>query len=711
MQAIESNGNGKSQEAYRYSTLAGSLYEGLGNTPGLARSRFEEIYSLHRQTRSDQCIRSASPAFVDLLRARHYGWLEIQSLIESSICHSMLGDFEKAHKLVAEALAISRKYGYGVLGSRALGMQSAFDTAEGRFRDSWQSNTLGISQFWSGLLPGDRAFQFWSDLELLSEAQNLPHLAIEIGKEALSFLSAGEHPEAQGIAHSHVGQLLLSVGNLNLAEQEFTTSRKIFQQLPPGRTTNIYLSDALISLAEVQIRIGSLTSAAQNLDQAKMAVRRSETFTIQMKYLRARIELDGRAGNTFEEKKLLSEALALGHAGIVSLKSERDRWLWSQQVKYLYRRAIELESATPHDPAVALEHWRSYKRISESPDAPRIPLSPGSKRAHDVSSTAGLVNISFMVAPGAIHVWTQSSDRVLEQVIPTEPGLVRAEVQRFLSLCSDPSTSLKKVRSSGLRLYQWLLAPALRDANSVASLTIEADDFLAMLPWSALTGPDGQFLGEKLTIVNSAGYTKHLKTVGNGGQALLVYPGATTWRGRLYPSLPGAETELANLSSLLADAHVIVGERANAAQILKELPSAAIFHFAGHALSRRDGGELLTQPGVAGQTITASQLRRVRFQRSPLVVLSACSTSEEPQPGQNPDGLVSAFLQAGASQVISTRWEIDSSTTQTLMSDFYSTFHATNSVPEAIAHARRLVAKNAATSHPFYWSSFDIFVR
>jgi CHAT domain-containing protein len=692
--------------------LAVYLYERLGNVPGLAKSQFEEIYALHRQTKSDQCIGKASPSFIDLLRDRHYGWLEVQSIIESSICHSMLSNFERAHGLVAEALAQSQKYRYGVLENRALGMKSAFDTAEGRFRESWQGNTLGISQFWSSNLPGDRAFQFWSDLELVAEAQNLPHLAIEVGKEALSFLSMTEHPEAQGIAHSHVGQLLLTVANLNQAEQEFATSRNFFAQLPPGRATDTYLCDAHVSLAQVQIRLGSLTSAAQNLDKAKAAVRLSGTFTIQMQYLRARIELDQLTGDTIEEKQHLSEALALGHTGIVSLKSERDRWLWAQQIKGLYRRTIELESAIPHDPATTLEHWRSYKRHSEQWGLPQMPLPPGNKRPLVANSAPdGSLSISFMTSPEGIHVWVQSSNRIWEQVIPTKTTLVRTEVQRFLSLCSDPSTSLKKVKTSGLRLYQWLLAPALNGSNSVVSVTIEADDFLAMVPWSALTVPDGQFLGEKITIVNSAGYGKHIRGGIRREPALLVYPGAATWKDRVYPALPGAETEIAHLTSLLPGAQVLVNEKANASRILKELPSTAVFHFAGHALSRADGGELLTQGGFEQHTISASQLRRIRLHKSPLIVLSACSTSEETEAGQNPDGLVHAFLQAGASHVIATRWEIDSSTAQILMSDFYSTLSTNNSIAEAISHARRLIARNATTSHPFYWSSFDIFVQ
>lgn len=706
--AIHANNTGTFQSAYQLSASAETIYRARRNDAGVGMSRFQKIYALHRQARSNQCIKIASSDFLNFLRFHRYRWLEAATLIESSICQSMTSNFDGAELLIKTAHRSARHDGYAVLAMRALGMEAAFTTAEGRLSDSWQTDWHGLSQFWSSTSPGERGFQFASDLSLVAEAQHMYYFAAIALEEGLNMLGAEEHPEIQAVARSHVAQLFSAVGDLSKANRELLSSIAILRRLPSGPATNNYEAAANISLAHLDLRLGNPASAEVRLNRIIPLINAAGTFTIPMDYFEAEIQLQETRGDRIQERRFLRQALALGAMGERHLKSETDRWYWGQQMTRLYRRVVELNSSPGTDAALTLERWRSFqKQLHLQPSPTRN--SAGDGEAHGRIPPRTIL-VTFMVGPSGIHVWGESRGHVVEEVISTKPEHVRYEVKRFLALCSDPSSSIKKVKRSGSRLYEWLLAPVFAKIGVRGSriIEIEPDDFLASIPWSALSGSDGSFLGEKYIFVNSSGSPAGQET-GWPQPVLLVDPGASSFNGSNYPTLPDAEFEIEQLASVIGGSTTLTGKNADAARILHDLPAAGTFHFAGHALSRWNGGELLTHGTYSSGMITAAQIRALRFRKPSLVVLSACSTFSDLASGNSPDGLVTAFFEAGATRVIATRWEIDSSAAKELMAAFYSELRNGSSIAAAIAHAKRFIAKNTATAHPYYWSSFDLF--
>jgi len=74
-----------------------------------------------------------------------------------------------------------------------------------------------------------------------------------------------------------------------------------------------------------------------------------------------------------------------------------------------------------------------------------------------------------------------------------------------------------------------------------------------------------------------------------------------------------------------------------------------------------------------------------------------------------PENLARAFLRAGVSHVVASRWPVDSRATKRLMLEFYSKLTGGQSVAAALSAARAAIRREPGTSHPYYWSAFSAF--
>jgi len=76
---------------------------------------------------------------------------------------------------------------------------------------------------------------------------------------------------------------------------------------------------------------------------------------------------------------------------------------------------------------------------------------------------------------------------------------------------------------------------------------------------------------------------------------------------------------------------------------------------------------------------------------------------------RDPSGLVRAFLRAGASQVIATRWDVDSRASFEFSKNFYDRLLRSEDVTRAVNEARTAIRSDPARKHPFYWGAFELF--
>ncbi|HEX8246205.1 MAG TPA: CHAT domain-containing protein, partial [Longimicrobium sp.] len=107
--------------------------------------------------------------------------------------------------------------------------------------------------------------------------------------------------------------------------------------------------------------------------------------------------------------------------------------------------------------------------------------------------------------------------------------------------------------------------------------------------------------------------------------------------------------------------------------------------------------------------LTAAQIAGMKLGGMDLVVLSACSTLNDPRGGGGFTGLGGAFLGAGARGVIGSLWEVNDDRTPELMRRFYAEYGKNGDAAAALrfAQLQMLRSKDAGQRSPSAWAGFE----
>lgn len=649
------------------------------------------------------------------LRDRSYNWLVAQTIMEQMICEGMRGRLDLAQRLSESASAQSAGSNFPFLQLRAAGLQASLDTSSGRMTASWFANEYGLEIFWEGAYPAERGFQFYSDLEFVAEDCGSWYLAKKLEQEAIHLLAQTSHVEAQAMAHFRLINSATMIGDLALAKEELQSSYALFDRLPSDAATRRFRADSEISLALMECKKGLGSAAMLRLEKVSYLIPSIQNFATRLRYMIAWSEVDEWKHDRIKEKADLVLASGIANDALNTLHSDQERWQWIQETDVLYRDLLDLILSQPHQPIAALATWESYRALdpvyllpSENGLRDRTVHQLQQRVSHMRDSTA----VVFSVLRSGVRAWTADDRGINEFALNIDPTLLQHQARTFYELCSDPHSSPAKVKEAGRRLYKVMVQPLASHLDSKRILFIEGDGFLSALPWTALSSPDGRYLGDSFMIASTPGLFRR-QSVGSASlhpKTLFVAPGSVRFEGATYPNLAGAFEEITTISRWYPHYIELTGSNATKSAVLKLLPKVDIFHFAGHAITRDNGGELLVRAGKSGELISSRELENLHLLHGTLVVLSACSTAKAPQDfTRDPQGLVYAFLKAGASYVIASKWDVDSASTRNFMAHFYAGLNSGLHPYEALKNAQDYMQSTTRFSHPSLWSSFGIF--
>jgi CHAT domain-containing protein len=721
--AMEANEKGKPKQAADAAQAAASMFAKIRNPAGLARSHYETLYALHRLEQTDQC-EAESASLLPALQADAYRWLSIQTRIENSICASKANHFDVAAQSIETALSDAHTYRYGTLVLRALGMQASFATAEGALRRSWSLNTQGLELFWKGDFPGERGFQFYSELELAAEKEGLWTLAAALQREAIGMLDETDREDFKAMAHFHLAGIYEMLDSSGLAKEEFDRSYALFKTLPENSATRLFLAAPQIELAELEADHGSVDAARKRLLDLHIENEAWNNFLIKLALEKTWAAIERNMGHVSQEHEHLQRAVYIGNKGFGTLASPTQRWEWRREVEQAYRRMLDIEISANGDYWQNFADWESYRLREIEGKAPfgaAIIQNTLARKAAQIraSQLAQSSLLTFAMFSDRTVVWIVDNRGIQEITISVPAQEIQRLVHEFYFHCSDFHYPAQKVNDEGLRLYQLLLAPLERQLDNNRTLFIEGDGALSMLPWPALFTPKRQYLGEALAIANTTGLFEgghrkngSVRERSSGMELLVANPGAVKVGTRTYGALRSAENE----SNFVAQhspgsARVLRGKEASADALRKLLPEASSFHFAGHAVSYAIGGELLVHGENNDVPLASGEVARLDLSRLRLAVLSGCSTGASEDPARDPYGLVHSFLFAGTAQVVASSWDVDSEATEEYMERFYSLLDSGHAIVEAARSARMVFKTNTEWSHPYYWAAFQVFGR
>ncbi|GAA4256858.1 hypothetical protein GCM10022255_071400 [Dactylosporangium darangshiense] len=255
------------------------------------------------------------------------------------------------------------------------------------------------------------------------------------------------------------------------------------------------------------------------------------------------------------------------------------------------------------------------------------------------------------------------------------------------------------------------IRPLVNDAAKllagIESLILSTDQWTQRIPWAALIAETGWRSSAgplPVATVPSLGVLEHLLRRAPSDRAghLVV--------GDPVGDLPHAAEE-ARRVGLLLDADTRIGEAATPDEVLPLLRRARILHLATHArFSAEDpaGSGIVLRARTTGNAVvvTADDIAGLGI-RPDLVVLSGCDTGLLGHDAAGDvDGLVAAFLQAGARAIVASLWRVEDEATAELMRHFYDALQAGATVAGALSLAAGALRRQPRWQHPFYWAAF-----
>jgi len=282
-------------------------------------------------------------------------------------------------------------------------------------------------------------------------------------------------------------------------------------------------------------------------------------------------------------------------------------------------------------------------------------------------------------------------DRLLAWVIrPNDISLVersisasrlRFMVSRVSWLLRQPAADDGRLIAELSELHAEIIEPLMLGNGKLRRIVVVPDGPLHALPFAALVNSrTGRYLIQDYDVMTAPSLSMMVGpainerpapwTVGKLRAIVVGNPSRETGTDESWlPSLPFSEDEARRVAAVYQRSTLLVAAAATKSELLKHLEDYDILHYAGHALVNEQTpslSRLLLSPDKQSQddgSLFVSELSSVRLQRTKLVVLAACSTGTGLiSNGEGVQSLARPFLEAGASWVIATFWDIQDKT-------------------------------------------------
>lgn len=740
-EAANANATGDFVRAEQTAIQAEQLFQESGSRAGRARARLEILYALERSAQPKNCL-----ANVDLLARDlgEYRWIEIQLSLERSLCLGQMGKFSESQRAIETSLALAGKSGYGTISLRALGLAATLHTDQGNTAAAASLDRDGLGRYWNGVYPPIRAYQFYFDLGVHAEKREQWRLALILAKEAVASIALSPQRLGEAFARHRLAEIAVKAGDTELAIAEFDRARNLFASLPQTEVTKNYQADGEIELARLEAERGNVAQSWAHLATARAQVQKATRYYTALNFYKTLGELQQLRGDWAEAEKAFRAALAVTERGLASLQDEREREVWVRDTRDVYRAVAESKwEANDIEGALAIWEWyrgaalrKNAIQSSPAPDrlaeidlatldaGPPLPALPQVRQSSDLTNRTVLV---YLQTPKRLLIWAIDQQSVTGKQVHIAQDELQRLGQRFSEQCGNPNSDLATLKKSSRQLYDLIISP-ISDrlpTGDKRTLVIETDQAITNIPLSALLDEQDQYLGNSYDIVLSRGMLHpHASrpttpNISANQKALIV--GSPALTGDLAESLEplGDALQEANyVGSKFKTSTLLTGRSATLETVKNKLPQTELFHFAGHALILSEHVGLLlaksdsqNQEDTSGTAILDSNgLASLNLSSIQLAVFSACSTAKDENAGEsNTESLVNLFLRAGVTQVLATRWNVDSRVTARFMQIFYDNLLAGASVVSSLRTAELQLRTNSETRHPYYWAAFAVF--
>jgi CHAT domain-containing protein/tetratricopeptide (TPR) repeat protein len=715
----------------RQAELAEQLFRALGNTAGVLRAQFEQTYAAQIERRSDTCRRQATAGLTESERYS-YPWLQIQLGLEKGICSGLMDDLGTQEKTAQRAMDRAEKHGYGGLYLRSLYFSADKRITAGDRSGAWRLSITGLQRYWSGQYSWRPVYNLYGGLAYDAGSHDEFNLQVALWRESVAALGSGADLLRRAMAHELLAHAAKAAHQPSLAEQQYAEAARLYALAPPTEASRSNAIENQIRNAQLDLRQGQFDHALGRLISVQGRIRPlSNNYLVQMFYsVLGEVEL--RRHREVEAEQALKPALTLAEHSLASLGSEAERIAWKNDAAPVYLALTEAE-LLQGDPQESLEVYESYLGASQR-------AAPGRRPPAELSSCLPLLSretvLIYATLPDGLAIWVCDDRGVHAEWIAKPTDELQDLASRFYDLASDPKSDLTALRRDGRSLYTELILPIEQRLAPGRTLVIEADGWLARVPFEALVDAENHYLIERWAVVHSLGQDfearlRHDNDNNNDNHGndskdtgpisarmpLLVVASAASSQEEGLPPLTGVAEEADAVASGFHSSRVLKGSEATLRAVREDLPSAAVFHFAGHSLVTPDHSGLLLENANASSgsrteppsLLDAAAVRKLNTGNMELAFLSACNTESGAGSSGGFNSVTEALLRAGVPHVVASRWDVIE--TRAFIDDFYRSALSGQPVSEAIRGASRNMLADPRTAHPYYWSAFAAYGR
>jgi CHAT domain-containing protein len=733
--AVEGNLAGDPVQAQEEAQRAEANFRSAGNQPGIARAQLEQIHALQRAQKGDLCLAASKKASAQLA-AHEFKWIMVQLLMEQASCQGKQNDFQQSVALAEQALAGAQRSRFVELQLRALAIAADIELSRGRPERAWKYDRQGVALYWQCPCVPLRGYSFYDNLEYIAEDSGQWNLARAAGVEAVNAIAATQNSSGEAMARFRLASTNRLLGRDAEAAEGYGRAQALFGVQPAAGANYDYMLFSQLFLAELQVRKGETDSALSLLLQLEPRLQKVSNYLIPLHLYSSLATVYLKKAQYQQSEASAAKAIRIAEDGLRSIHGYSERLVWRSETNSVYRVFLESFLRNRHDSESSLKFWEWYRAASlrESKARASVEKTRWAFTVDDAKAGSGATSlrgvqdrlrqrgqgfVAYAQVPDGLIIWSIGENGVESHWVPMATDELAAHVQRLVSYCSDPNSDIHKLKEEGRYLYGVLIAPVENAVRGKSALVFELDGATSRLPVEVLVDPSGHYLGESHAISISLGMAflkDHGENVSRNDKILVVNPPSTAGNELDLPPLPDAVWEAGEVAAEFARPVTLSGSQATVAAVRRALPDATVLHFAGHALifGRHSGLLLARENGSVSSDLPiwdAEQIRKSDLRNVRLVVLSSCTTEEaDSRMEDDPDSVVGAFLRAGVSHVVASRWNVDSKFTQKYVHDFYSYLLGGSGVSSLRLAADEFLS-NATYSHPYYWASFAVFTR
>jgi CHAT domain-containing protein/cytochrome c-type biogenesis protein CcmH/NrfG len=696
----------------------------VNNAAGLIWARWEFLYATRLSYHAQECLAVGAPLLHDLIDNR-YPWLRSRAALDYAQCAELTNKLELAKSFSDLSLRISDTHKFPDLYLRAIKVFADIALAGNESEVALDLAVRGLSRYWASHVDYMPGYNLYSCIDDIAEFNQMHFLDSYAIVESLTISGADPDLGMRAVMVQRLANALLLSGNWTGAQSQIEQLKSFISRFQASDDRVGKLADIQIFSAHADLIRSRPADAAARLEEFRSQIDKLRNDDLSLDFYSTLGTALFASGRDEEAKGALEKSASLAESGLRTIVTEHDRLLWSRRSDSIYRQLVRLEIA--RNPIEAFQWWEWYKaaslrtsrRLATSlPDSVATSL-PAREVVKGILGDS-IVLVSYAVFDDGIAIWVYDADRTIFKWVALSSSQVQKAAAEFVAFCSDPTSDIGALQHSGEELYAMLFEPVESLIGSRRIVIVEPDGVLDRIPFEALVRHDRTYLIDSLGFSYSPGlhyltHSQHPKQFTAQTRVLVTID--TLPHDDLHiPGLPDAEAEGRVVTGSFANSVLLKNEAVTVASISREIPNAEIVHFSGHGVSGTSGSGLVVYQGddtLKSRVLSVGDLPYRSLYSTRLVILSACASAEGNGPGGMTDSesLARSFVARGVTQVMATRWSIDSEFAIGLMSQLYEQLRAGSLPSTSLWIAERTARQNREFSHPFYWAAFSSIGR